>query len=124
MLILALGVAALVYRHLQMYAPSNAIVARIRQKRPRFRVAAGLMGLSATLAAGAFVLADRVVSGAPGWLNIVVFIAIWDACKFAALGVAVFVRWAGGALLSAHPLRQARTNLKIASLQMNYPAKH
>jgi hypothetical protein len=94
MLILALGVAALVYRHLQMYAPANAIVARIRQKRPRFRVAAGLMGLSATLAAGA------VVSGAPGWLNIVVFIAIWDACKFAALGVTVFVRWAGGALLS------------------------
>jgi hypothetical protein len=108
-LILAVGVAVLVHHYLQMNAPSNAIVAKIRRERPRVRVAAGLVGLSATLSAGAFVLADCMTSGAPGWLNLIVLIAIWDACKLGALGVEVFLRCDGGALLCAHRLRQART---------------
>ena len=33
--LLAFGVAALAHRYLQMYAPSNAIVARVRRERPR-----------------------------------------------------------------------------------------
>ena len=94
-LILAFGVAALAHRYLQTYAPSNVIVARVRQERPRLRVAAGLLVLSAALASGAVVLADWVANGGPGWLNLVVLIAIWDAFKFAFLAaVSRFVVWA------------------------------
>lgn len=81
-LILAFGVAALAHRYLQMYAPSNAIVARVRQERPRLRVAAGLLVLAAALACAAILLSRWAAAGGPGWLNLVVLIAIWDAMKF------------------------------------------
>jgi hypothetical protein len=75
------------HRHLQMYAPSNAIVARVRQERPRFRVVAGLLVLSAALAMGAIALSRWAATGGPGLLHLVVLIAIWDAFKFAWLAV-------------------------------------
>jgi hypothetical protein len=90
--ILAFGVAALGCRYLQAYAPSNAIVARVRQERPCVRVAAGLVGLSVTHAVGALVLAEWVENGGPGWLNLGVLIAIWDAFKLGFLALAVMVR--------------------------------
>ena len=89
MLILAFGVAALAHRYLQMYAPSNAIVARVRRARPRVRVAGGLLVLSAALAFVAAILTDVVASGGPGWLNLLVLIAAWDALKFGILAVRV-----------------------------------
>jgi hypothetical protein len=92
MLILALGVAALAHRYLQMYAPSNAIVARVWRKRPCARVVGGLLILSAALAFVAAILADWVANGGPGWLNLLVLIAVWDAFKFGTLGGAIAIR--------------------------------
>lgn len=86
-LILAFGVAALALRYLRMYAPSNAVIARVRRGRPRLRVVAGVLALSSTLAAGALLLARWVACGGPGWLNLIILIAIWDAMKFAWLAV-------------------------------------
>jgi hypothetical protein len=79
----AIGAASRAHRYLQAYAPSNILVARIRRIRPRPRVVAGLLALSATLAAGALLLAGWVASGGPGWLNLVILTAIWNAMKFA-----------------------------------------
>jgi hypothetical protein len=98
MLILAFAVAALAHRYLQTFAPSNAIAAKVRREQPRLRVAAGLLVLSGLLAAGAFVTADWVTRGGPGWLHLVVLIAIYDAFKFALLSIAVALRRAGTAL--------------------------
>jgi hypothetical protein len=92
MLILAFGVAALAHRYLQMYAPSNAIVARVWWGRPRVRVAGGLLVLAAVLAFIAAILADWVANGGPGWLNLLVLLAVWDAFKFGILGVAIALR--------------------------------
>ncbi len=91
-LVFALGIGARAHRFLQMYAPSNAVVARVRQERPRVRIAAGLLLVSATLLAGALVLADWVVNGGPGWLNLVTLVAVWDAFKFTLLALAVLLR--------------------------------
>lgn len=90
--LLAFGVAALAHRYLQMYAPSNAIVRRVRRKRPRLRMAGGLLGLSAGLALVAAILADFVANGGPGWLNLLVLGAVWDALKFGILGGAIALR--------------------------------
>jgi hypothetical protein len=91
-LFLALRGVAFASLYLQMYAPSNAIVAKVRRERPRLRIAAGLAGLSATLAAGAFLLSDRMATGGPGWLHLIVLIAIWDSFKMGFLALAVVVR--------------------------------
>jgi hypothetical protein len=99
MLILAFGVGALAHRYLQMYAPSNAIVARVRRERPHVRVAGGLLVLSAALAFVAAILADWVANGGPGWLNLLVLIAVWDAFKFGTLGGVIAVRCGLTALL-------------------------
>jgi hypothetical protein len=90
--LLALGVAALAHRYLQTHAPSNAIVRRARRERPRLRIAGGLLGLSASLALVAAILADWVANGGPGWLNLPVLIAVWDAFKFGTLGGAMALR--------------------------------
>lgn len=104
-LIFAFGAAALGRRYLQLFAPSNALVARVRRRRPRLRIIAGLLALSLTLAAGALLLAGWVTSGGPEWLNLVVLVAIWDAMKFA--WVAVF--------LAFRPPRIRRTRRMVRS---------
>lgn len=105
-LVLAFGVAAMACRYLQMYAPSNAIIAQIRQERPRLRVASGLLVLSTALALGAHVLADWVAAGGRGWLNLIVLVAIWDCLKFAIMAIAVALRCVVAALQKA-PTRTA-----------------
>jgi hypothetical protein len=38
------------------------------------------------------VLANWATDGSPGWLNLIVLIAIWDCFKFAVMALAVFLR--------------------------------
>lgn len=107
-LILAFGVAALAHRYLQWYAPSNAIVAWVRRERPRFRIGAGLLGLATTLVFGAIGLSYWAANGGPGWLNLIVLIAIWDAFKLAFLALALVARCARATLREAAQTQPAQ----------------
>lgn len=84
----------LTLRLLQTYAPSNILIARMRASRPSFRIAFGLTALSLVLVSGAHGLGIAIENGAPGWLNLVVLVLLWDAMKFACMGalVATFFR--------------------------------
>lgn len=95
--VLMLPVVVLVasaYRALQLYAPSNVLAARVRGERPRLRTAVGLIVLSWACALLARVLAHSATTGGPGWLNLGVVIAGWDACKLAFLALVVALRCA------------------------------
>ena len=70
------------HRYLQRYAPSNALIARARMGPPRWRSALILAFVVATTLVTMRLLAEAVVAGAPGWLNLVVLILAWDAIKF------------------------------------------
>ena len=89
---------AAVHRLLQMYAPSNLVAAHVRRQRPRLGTALRLGAVAAGLILGAHLIARWAATGGPGWLNLVVLIAIWDAIKFALLTIAVIVRRVGAAL--------------------------
>jgi hypothetical protein len=74
-------------RHLRTYMPSNILLERLRTGR-------GLMWsplVGFVLAAGYLVVAsfttEQLAAGGPGWLNLLVLICIWDAMKFAAMGM-------------------------------------
>ena len=96
--LLAMSGAALAHRHLQVYAPSNVVLARVRRARPRLRIAVGLFALSIMLVTIAFALVEWVLNVGPGWLNLVVVIAVWDAFRFTFMAIAVALRRAGAAL--------------------------
>ena len=91
-LVPAMCLATAVRRYLQTYAPSNAMVARVRRERPRLGVVGGLLVLSAALAFGTLILADWAASGGPGWLNLLALLAVWDCFKFTFLALAETLR--------------------------------
>ena len=86
-----LFMVAAAHRYLQLYAPSNAVIARVRMTPPRWRVALGVSALAVTLLLATHVLAAVVAAGGPGWLNLVVVVLAWDAIKFGWLAVVVVV---------------------------------
>ena len=83
---------ALVHRLVQVVAPSNLLVRRVRSAQPRWRTGAVLLGLATVLLLTMHVVADAVSAGAPGWLNMVVLVLAWDALKVAWLAVSVIIR--------------------------------
>ena len=72
---------ALVHRLIQAVAPSNLLVRSVRSARPRWRLAAALLGIAVVLFVTMHVVAKAVSAGAPGWLNLVVLVLAWDALK-------------------------------------------
>lgn len=84
---------ALAHRFLQMYAPTNLLVRRVRMAEPRFRTAAGLLTAAAVLLIAMHAVAEAVAAGAPGWLNLVVLVLAWDAIKVSWLAVGVVLRF-------------------------------
>ena len=90
--LLVFAVVALVHRYLQMYAPSNVLVRRVRWSAPTWRMAAGLLVAALVLVGVLHVLARAIEEGAPGWLNLVVLVLAWDAIKIGALGCLVLAR--------------------------------
>lgn len=72
---------ALVHRSMQAVAPSNLLARMVREARPRWRLAAALLGLATVLLMTMHVVANAVSAGAPGWLNLFVFVLAWDALK-------------------------------------------
>jgi hypothetical protein len=83
---------ALVHRLIQAVAPSNLLVRRVRSARPRWCAAAVLVGLTTVLLLTMHILANAVVGGAPGWLNLVVLVLAWDAIKVGWLAAIVILR--------------------------------
>ena len=82
----------LVHRLIQAVAPSNILVRSVRSARPRWRLAATLLGLSAVLLLAMHVVANAASGGAPGWLNLIVLVLAWDALKVGWLAVGVILR--------------------------------
>lgn len=100
-LLLALPVfatVALIHRCLQLYAPTNRLVRRVRMGAPRFRTAVGLLAAAAVLLIAMHIVAGAVATGAPGWLNLVVLVLAWDAIKLVGLSILTAIRAAAGAL--------------------------
>ena len=99
MLLLLVPVLVLVTRvqcYLQLYAPSNGVIARTRFAPPRCRIALLLATLAMTLLVAMHVLAEAVGGGAPGWLNLVVVVLAWDAIKLGLASASVALRCAVG----------------------------
>jgi hypothetical protein len=95
LLLLMVPVLALVtcgHRYLQLYAPSNAVIARARTSAPRPRRALILAVLASTTLVAMHLLAAAVAAGAPGWLNLVVLVLAWDTIKFGLVAASEAVR--------------------------------
>ena len=91
---------ASVHRLIQAVAPSNLLVRSVLSARPRWRIAAALLGLAAALLTAMHVVADAVVAGAPGWLNLVVLVLAWDAIKLGLATALVTIRILSGKFLA------------------------
>ena len=76
-----LYVVACAYRYLQLYAPSNLLIARVRTSPPRWRTATFLMALAYALIWATHYLSMAIQHGALGWLNLIVLVLAWDAIK-------------------------------------------
>ena len=80
---------------LRCYAPSNIALDAIRTRRGyKWGIPAALV-LVPTYLYAASLTTTLIEQGAPGWLNLVVLVLIWDALKFAVMApvsVAVLVR--------------------------------
>jgi hypothetical protein len=84
---------ALLWRYLQIYAPSNVLVRPVRSAPPRCRTVVFLLALAGVLLVATHVVSEAVERGAPSWLNLVVLVLAWDAIKIGWLAVATGIRW-------------------------------
>lgn len=83
---------ATTHRLLQLYAPSNLIVAYVRRVRPRLWLAGALLVLASCFTLGAAVASESASTGGPGWLHLLFLVAIFDAMKFLLLAITVLLR--------------------------------
>lgn len=80
-----LAITSFIYSLLQRYAPSNIVLRWVRSRRglkwgvPAMLLTLPYLGLALWCSS---VLAD----GGPGWLNLVVFLCLWNALKFIVFG--------------------------------------
>lgn len=91
---------ALFWRYLQIYAPSNVLIRRVRSAQPRWRTTGALLVLALMLLIAMNVVDHAVRRGAPGWLNLVVLILAWDAIRIALLAVTCAGRGVGRVIAS------------------------
>lgn len=107
-----IAVVAGAHHILQLYAPSNVVVARVRAERPHFRTALRLLGAAAALVTVAHIVSDWVALGGPGWLNLVVLLLLWDSIKFGVCAAAGLVRMAVGCLVRYPPFGPAARRIE------------
>ena len=95
LLMLSVRFAATIHYYLQAFAPTNILLRRLRARGGlKWAIPAALLLVPTYLFASAItttVLAD----GGAGWLNLVVLTCIWNAMKFAWLGVLTPIVWVG-----------------------------
>ena len=88
--------------YLRTYMPSNIVLDLIRTRRGlKFGVPVALV-LVPSLLDVASLISMLVATGAPAWLHLLVLILLWDAMKFAAMGLLSVV------LLARARLRETR----------------
>lgn len=85
----------LLWRCLQIYAPSNMLIRYVRSAPPRWRTVLFLLAFALVLLVAMHLVSEAGERGAPGWLNLVVLVLAWDAIKIAWLAIAVLFRWVG-----------------------------
>lgn len=90
--VLAMSLAALIHRGLQVSAPSNRLISRLHATPPRMPVASALLVLACALMFVAAILSDLASQRESGWLHLFVLVAIWDAMKFVGLAASISFR--------------------------------
>ena len=90
------AVVASVHRFLQVYAPSNVLIRRVRALNPSLSTLGMLVVLAGALLIGMRMASIAVAAGAPGWLNLVVMLLAWDAVRVGLLAGWVACRWLFG----------------------------
>lgn len=94
MIRLILTVSSFIYAVLQRYAPTNIVLGRIRRRRG-LKWGVPAMLLAAPYIVLAYWCSSGVVDGAPGWLNLVILLCLWNALKYVVIGpisVALLIR--------------------------------
>lgn len=87
-----ISAVAMLWRYLQIHAPSNALIRRVRSAPPRWHTVLILSTVAAGLFIAMHVVSQAVEGGAPGWLNLVVLMLAWDAIKVGLLTVVTALR--------------------------------
>lgn len=90
-----IAAVAFFWRSIQIYAPSNVLMRKVRSERPRWRTVLGLIALATAMLVAMHTVAEAVADGLPGWLNLVGVVLAWDAIKIGLLSVHTCVRCAG-----------------------------
>jgi hypothetical protein len=98
LLLLSVRLAAAIHRFLYIYAPTNILVRHLRTRRG-LRAA---IPTAAVVLVSAYLFAARMATtlmerGGPEWLKVLVVLFVWNAMKFAALGVWSVIRLVGTA---------------------------
>lgn len=94
-----------VHRYLQVYAPTNILVRRVRAREPRLRTVAALFVLSAVLLVAMHATDEAVASGDSSLLNLLVLVLAWDATKIATLAIMQTARCVWRAVARLVPVR-------------------
>lgn len=84
-----ISLVALLWRNLQIYAPSNVFIRHLRSAPPRWRTVLALLALASALLFTVHLVSQAIGDGAPGWLNLVVLVLAWDAIKVGVAAVTV-----------------------------------
>lgn len=73
------------WRYLQVYAPSNSLIRRVRSSPPSWRTVPALLALAAALLVAMHAVTQAFVRGAPGSLNLVLLVLAWATVKLGGL---------------------------------------
>lgn len=92
---------------LRRYMPTNILLDLIRtRRRLKWGIPAMLLAVPYLLAAS--ICTHLIANGAPGWLNILVLLFIWNAMKFLVMGPVSLVLLIGGHVQQAVARRHPR----------------
>lgn len=89
--LLVFATVARAHQYLQMYAPTDRLIRRVRMAVPRLPTAVGLLAIAVVFLIAMHMVAEAVEVGAPGWLNLLVLVLAWHAIKLALLGVSTLL---------------------------------
>ena len=93
LLMLSVRLAAAIRYYLLAFAPTNILLRHLRARSGlKWAVLAALVLVPTYLFAAAIATAV-IVDGGPGWLNLVAVTCMWNAMKFAWLGVLTPIVW-------------------------------